>query len=119
PLATAAEESSTVTLAPVTVLGTRTERPTDAIPRSVDTVNEDTLQRTQAESLGEAINALPNVSLSGSPRVAGERIRIRGLSGDRVLLLVGGVEQSSYSAHLANTFIDPGLIRKIEVERGP
>src|SRR5699024_2104255 len=83
PLATAAEESSPVPLARVTVLGTRTERPTDAIPRSVDTVNEDTLQRTQAESLGEAINALPNVSLSGSPRVAGERIRIRGLSGDR------------------------------------
>lgn len=119
PFAFAGEKASTLTLAPVTVLGTRTERPTDAIPRSVDTVSKDIIQRTQAESLGEAIDALPNVSLSGSPRVAGEQIRIRGLSGDRVLLLVDGVEQNSHSPHLADGFIDPGLIRKVEVERGP
>lgn len=115
----AADEPAPLTLGPVTVLGTRTERPSNDLPRSVDVVSADQIANEQSADLGEAIDTLPNVSLTGSPRPMGEQIQIRGLSGERVLLLIDGVRQSFSRGHLGNSFIDPDLIEQVDVERGP
>lgn len=52
----------------LTVLGTRTERPSDEIPRSVDVISDERTLHQQSGDLGNAITPLPNVSLTGSPR---------------------------------------------------
>lgn len=113
------EDMVATILSPVTVLGTRTERPNKDLPRSVDVVDDDEIAQEQSNDLGSVVDTLPNVSLTGSPRPSGEQIQIRGLSDERVLMLIDGVRQGFSKGHLSNEFIDPDLIRQVDVERGP
>ncbi|HLQ86005.1 MAG TPA: TonB-dependent hemoglobin/transferrin/lactoferrin family receptor [Salinisphaeraceae bacterium] len=106
-------------LEPLTVLGTRTQQTTASVSRSIDVIGTQQIARQQSADLGEIVDGLANVSLTGSPRSVGEGISIRGLSGDRLLVLVDGVRQDFPSGHLTQTFIDPELIETVEVERGP
>lgn len=106
-------------LGTITVLGTRTQKTTDAVPRSIDVIGRDRITREQSADPGEIVDALPNVDVTGSPRPLGESIQIRGLSGDRILLLIDGVRQDFFTGHLGAGFISPALIESIEVQRGP
>lgn len=116
-LAQAAPE--TLQLETITILGTRTKKAPDKVPRSIDVIERDQIARQQSTDLGAVVDMLPNVSLAGSPRPFGETISIRGLSGDRILLLVDGIELNNSIGHIGGSFISPGLIESVEVERGP
>lgn len=121
-MAQAASESdadSTLQLKPITVLGTRTAKTPDAVPRSIDVVGRAQIALEQGTNLGAIVDVLPNVSLVGSPRPVGETINIRGLSGKRILLLVDGIELNNTMGHIGGSFVAPGLIESVEVERGP
>lgn len=120
PLAGLAEAPLTIAqLETITILGTRTEKSPDAVPRSIGVIEQQQIARQQDADLGAVVDDLANVSLAGGPRAVGETIRIRGLSKQRILLLIDGVEQSYSVGHLAGGFIAPGLIESVEVERGP
>lgn len=120
PLAGWAQDDSLMAqLIPITVVASRVEQPADAVAKSTDSKSADDIAHQQSNDLGAVLEDLLNVSLTGSPRPSGEEIQIRGLSGNRVLKLVDGVRLSLSAAHLSDLFIDPGLIQKVEVERGP
>lgn len=113
------EAAADVSLDTVTVLATRTIKSTQDVPRSVDVVKADAIDEREASDGLSLLDALPNVSLTGSPRTTGEQVQIRGLSGERVLMLVDGVRQPYSKGHLGNSLIDPELIQQVEVEKGP
>lgn len=120
PLAGLAEAPLTLAqLDTITVLGTRTAKSPDAVPRSIDVIDQAQVTRQQNVDLGAVVDELPNVSLAGGPRAVGETIRIRGLTSQRILLLIDGVEQSYSVGHLSGGFVSPGMIESVEVERGP
>src|SRR5699024_5252255 len=120
PLASlAGDTTEPLQLDTITALGARTAQAADRVARAIDVVDQGQVDHQQGARPRAPVDRVPHLSLTGPARPIGEGVRIRGLSGDRILLLVDGVRQDFASGHLAQTFIDPGLIETVEVERGP
>lgn len=119
PPVAAAPMPAPVELEPVSVTATRTTRPVSAVPASVSVVDAFAIEQQGATSLGQAVKDLPGVAVEGGPRRDAEFINIRGLSGPRVMLLVDGARQNFYSGHRSSLLLEPELIKRIELLRGP
>lgn len=59
------------------------------------------------------------MAVGGGPRGIGQAVTIRGLSDDRILFLLDGARQNFAGAHNARLFVEPDLLRQVEVIRGP
>lgn len=106
-------------LAPITVTATRTPRPADAVPGAVSVIDADAIEGRQAGSLDDLLQDLPGVATAGGPRGLGETPVIRGLDDSRILITLDGVRQNFRSGHKGVFFIDPELLKTVEVYRGP
>jgi iron complex outermembrane receptor protein len=109
-----------VQLAPEVVTGTLSERPRDEVLSAMSVVGDEELDRRLQATLGQTLQAQPGVTAS-STGPATSRPVIRGLSGDRIVLLEDGQrpgDMSSFSGDHA-VAIDPLTARQIEVVRGP
>lgn len=124
------------TLSEVLVSGSRHEQLSDDLPLSIDVVDARTLQDTQSRNLREAVRSLPNVSVKRSParfavggttasagRDGNVGINIRGLGGNRVLMLVDGIRLPRSYAFRTTTFdreyLSLELLKRVELVRGP
>lgn len=110
---------SGITIAEITVLGRRSATSEDALPHSLESTLAADIAHGQSGDLGEALEGIPNVHTNGGPRSSAKTLQIRGISGDRILMLVDGVRQSSTKGHVGRSFVDPGMLRRVDVERGP
>ncbi len=108
-----------IELDPVTVTATKTSRPLDEVPESASVVDRAEIDQRQPQNLGDLLEDLPNVAVGGGPRGIGQAVTIRGLSDDRILFLLDGARQNFAGAHNARVFVEPDLLRRIEVIRGP
>jgi iron complex outermembrane receptor protein len=102
----------------IVVTGTRTRR--DDILGDVTVLGDDTLAREVRPTLGETLAKQPGVSTSGSgPNVA--RPVLRGLSGERLLILTDGIGALDVSASSSDhaVAINPLTADSIEVLHGP
>lgn len=108
-----------VELGPVTVTATKTSRPLDEVPESVSIIDRAEIDQRQPQNLGDLLEDLPNVAVGGGPRGIGQAVTIRGLSDDRILFLLDGARQNFAGAHNARLFVEPDLLRQVEVIRGP
>lgn len=106
-------------LEPLTVVGSRVARPQSQTAASIDLVSARELEYRQASTLGEALGALPGVSVEGGPRANAQFLNVRGLSGPRVLLLVDGARQNFLGGHRSSLLVDPELLQQVELLRGP
>lgn len=103
----------------VTSTATKTERDLFDTPDSVSIVDFTDMESRQVRSLGDALRSLPGVSIGGGPRALAQQPEIRGLSGNRVLITVDGARQNFNSGHRGRVFVDPELLKQIDVLRGP
>ncbi len=116
------------------VSGSRTEQDKDDLPLSIDVITSDDIERKQANDIREAVKDIPNVSvkraparfsLAGTPtgRDQNSGFNVRGLEGNRVLLLTDGIRQPRSYVFSANSFgrdyFDIGLVERIEIIKGP
>ncbi|MBK1706011.1 TonB-dependent receptor [Halochromatium glycolicum] len=108
-----------VELGPVTVTATKTSRPLDEVPESVSIIDRNEIEQRQPQTLGDLVADLPNVAIGGGPRAVGQTLTIRGLSDDRILFLLDGARQNFARGHNARLFVEPDLLRRVEVIRGP
>src|SRR5690606_1261517 len=69
--------------------------------------------------IGDILRYLPNVDLGGGPRNLGLNPVIRGMGDDRILFLLDGARQDFNRGHNARIFIDPSLLKRVDVMRGP
>jgi iron complex outermembrane receptor protein len=102
----------------ITVTGTRVHR--DDILGNVNTLGGDSLLRDVRPTIGETLAKQPGVSTSGSgPNVA--RPVLRGLSGERLLILTDGIGSLDVSASSSDhaVAIDPLTAQSIDVLHGP
>ena len=106
-------------LDPITVTGTRTERNLYDVPGSVSTVTKETVDQRQPQRLDDLLRDLPNVDISGGPRPGAGEPNVRGLEGERVLIRLDGARQDFQSGHKGRIFVDPDLIKQVDVVRGP
>ncbi|WP_317706238.1 TonB-dependent hemoglobin/transferrin/lactoferrin family receptor [Methylomarinovum caldicuralii] len=89
------------------------------LPESATVLDGEAIQREQAGDLGDLLLELPNVDIAGGPRNVGQRTVIRGIGDERVLYLLDGARQNFVRGHNSRMFIDPDLLKRVEVVRGP
>ncbi|MDA8519897.1 TonB-dependent hemoglobin/transferrin/lactoferrin family receptor [Acidovorax sp. NCPPB 4044] len=122
-----------IALKEVVVSGSRTAQDPDELPMSIDVLNARQLEEGQVTDIRDAARSLPNVSVARSPsrfslasgstgRDQNAGFNIRGLDGNRVLMLVDGIRLPRSYVFSANAFgrdyLDTGLLQRIEVVRG-
>jgi hemoglobin/transferrin/lactoferrin receptor protein len=103
----------------MTVTSTRSRRDPFLTPGETNLISRDEFDRTQAQSVSDVLRYQPGADWTGGPRRIGEEIVIRGLSGSRVLVTIDGARLNYQFGHKGKLFVDPDLLRQVEIVRGP
>lgn len=121
-----AEKKGRVTLLQQLVLGAGAEKIAINTPQAVTVLNQDDIDREQAETTGGLFKSVPGVTMVGSERVFGEAFNIRGIGstensadGSRIIVNVDGAQKFYEQYRMGSFFSDPELYKKVEVLRGP
>nr|WP_314432072.1 TonB-dependent hemoglobin/transferrin/lactoferrin family receptor [uncultured Brevundimonas sp.] len=130
-----ADLEQAVPVAPITVVGTRTQRRVDDVPASVSVITADTIENNLVTDIKDLIRFEPGVSvptsparfsaaLSGAGRDGNSGFTIRGMGGNRVLIIQDGVRVPDGFAFGAQSvgrggYNDLDLIKSVEILRGP
>lgn len=117
----------------VVVSASRDEQDADSLPMSIDVIDAKQMEQEQIGDIRELAARLPNVEVPRSParfslasgstgRDQNSGFNIRGLEGNRVLMLVDGVRLPRSYSFSANAFgrdyLDLGLVQRVEILRG-
>ncbi|WP_395670415.1 TonB-dependent hemoglobin/transferrin/lactoferrin family receptor [Phenylobacterium sp.] len=127
--------AAAATVDPLTVIGTRTEKPASAVPASVSVIAAEEIETSIATDIKDLVRYEPGVSVRSSPARFGAALgttgrdgnagfNIRGLEGNRVLIQVDGVRTPDAFGFGAQSvgrgdFQDLDLIKQVEILRGP
>ena len=120
----------------VVISASRAETFTDDAPMSVDVLNQADIERNLVTDIRAAADVLPNVSVPRGPsrfaitgvanstgRDGNAGFSIRGLGGNRVLMMVDGIRVPHSYIFGGNAFgrdyVAMDLVKRIEVLRGP
>ncbi|WP_421708776.1 TonB-dependent receptor domain-containing protein [Algihabitans sp.] len=103
----------------ISVTATRNEIDPFIYPGMVTVIDRSEIQNLQPSTPDDVLKLVPNVEFSGGPRRTGEVPSIRSFSGPDVLILLDGARQNFGSGHDGRFFLDPSLLRSVEVLRGP
>ena len=113
------ERATPVTLPTITVESTRLPTDLAQVAAPVSVRQRADLDRDQAADIGDVLNRLPGVTTSGGPRTTALQPVIRGFGGERVVIRVDGARQNFAAGHRGRVFVDPFLLERAEVLRGP
>ena len=103
----------------ITVVATGNLRSSFEAPMMVSVIDADTPEGQTSSSAADMLRKIPGITLSGTGRTNGQDISMRGYDRRGVLTLVDGIRQGTDTGHLNSTFLDPALVKRIEVVRGP
>lgn len=118
----------------VVVSGSRAEQSVDDLPQTIDVINAADIEQGQIRDIRDAAKNIPNVSVRRAParfglaqgdtgREGNAGFNIRGLDGNRVLMLVDGIRIPRSYAFSPNSFgrdtLSIDLIKRIEIVKGP
>lgn len=104
-----------------TISVTATRNPIKAFeyPGMVTVTGREAIRTLQPSSVDDVLRFVPGVEFTGGPRRTGETPTVRGFDGADVVILLDGARQNFGSAHDGRFFIDPSLLKQVEVLRGP
>lgn len=78
------------------------------------------IDRIQPNNIAELVDKLPGISSSGSPRPGGQTLNIWGMGNpEDIKITFDGTPKSFEKYRQGSIFIDPELIRRIDVDKGP
>ena len=117
-LASSDEEKTLTTVDPVTVYATRSPQSIFDVPSMISKVDADASGNSMASNAGDLLKFISGVEISGTPRRNGQAISVRGFDDDTILTLVDGRRQNFSSTHDGRFFIDPSLLKSVEVVKG-
>ncbi|UYW72478.1 TonB-dependent hemoglobin/transferrin/lactoferrin family receptor [Pseudocitrobacter faecalis] len=103
----------------MTVTATGNARSAFEAPMMVSVIDTSEPENQTASSAADLLRTVPGITLDGTGRTNGQDVNMRGYDRRGVLILVDGVRQGTDTGHLNSTFLDPALIKRIEVVRGP
>lgn len=103
----------------MTVTATGNARSAFEAPMMVSVIDATAPENQTASSAADLLRTVPGITLDGTGRTNGQDVNLRGYDRRGVLILVDGVRQGTDTGHLNSTFLDPALIKRIEVVRGP
>ena len=103
----------------ITVTATGNARSAFEAPMMVSVIDATAPENQTASSAADLLRKVPGLTLDGTGRTNGQDVNLRGYDRRGVLVLVDGVRRGTDTGHLNSTFLDPALIKRIEVVRGP
>ncbi|HAK63497.1 MAG TPA: hypothetical protein DCO82_09695 [Alphaproteobacteria bacterium] len=113
------KESRKVTsLDTVIVVATKSAHDAFEVPGMASVVDTSDPGISQATDYSDLFQNNPWVDFSSSVRRNGQTPAMRGYDGDAIITLFDGVRQNFDSAHDGKFFIDPSLLKSVEVVRG-
>jgi hemoglobin/transferrin/lactoferrin receptor protein len=114
-----APPSAATRLDAVTTFGTRTPTVAGDSAAPVTVIGrEEILERGVLSPIG-LLRDVPGVEISGIPRTTAMQPLIRGLGDERIVFRIDGARNNFNAGHRGRAFIDPELLRQVEVLRGP
>lgn len=102
----------------VTVTATRNPVPAFEVPGMVTIIDRQEIETIQPSTTDDILKFVPGFEATGGPRRTGEVPTIRGFGGADVIVLFDGARQNFGSAHDGRYYIDPAMLRSVEVLRG-
>lgn len=113
-----APASSEPELSPLVVTGTRT--PTDPFraPLIIDVIDRHDPTLSTASRVEDILGDQPGLHVAGQGRRNGQTLSLRGFDRNGVLVRLDGVRQNIDTGHLGNFFLDPALLREVQIARG-
>lgn len=112
-------DGAVTSLDAVTSTATRSETSALEAPASISVVDREAIELSQPQSLDDVLKGVPGIQMTGGPRNTAEQPNIRGFDDDRVVIVTDGVRKNFQSGHRGRTFVDPSLLRQVDVLRGP
>jgi hemoglobin/transferrin/lactoferrin receptor protein len=102
----------------ITVYATRSARSTFDVPSIVSQIDANSPGNNLANDVSQLLEFTPGVDVQNGPRRNGQNVTIRGFDDEAVITLIDGRRQNYESAHDGRFFIDPNLLKKIEIAKG-
>ena len=114
------EQGDILVIAEVTATGRREGFEFDPV-RSRTTVTAKELERRQSDNIFTVLQDIPGVSVNGGPLASGMKFNIRGFSDteDVLIKLDGAIRNFEKYRFGSGVFVEPELLKAIEVTRGP
>ncbi|TVS10054.1 MAG: TonB-dependent receptor, partial [Wenzhouxiangella sp.] len=97
----------------------RVLQPEQQVIAPVSIIGREEIELRQAGDLGDLLSGIPGVTSSQGPRPEALVPNIRGLGEGRVVMRIDGARQNMAIRHRAQTLIDPALLERVEILRGP
>ncbi|WP_374631120.1 TonB-dependent hemoglobin/transferrin/lactoferrin family receptor [Ferrovibrio sp.] len=113
-----AQQQNATALDAVTVTATKTPHTLNEVPANVSVITNEDIEERAPSKLDDLLRDLPSVDIQGGPRRVGQDINIRGFGGQRVVTTLDGARQNFTAGHKGRFFLDPELLRQVEVVRG-
>ncbi|CNI28544.1 hemin storage receptor protein [Yersinia pekkanenii] len=101
------------------VTGSRPATDNFNIPGTITTIDASLPQKHTATTAVEMLQNVPGISVTGVGRTNGQNVNIRGYDQYGVLVLIDGIRQGISGANINGTFLDPALIKQVNVIRSP
>jgi hemoglobin/transferrin/lactoferrin receptor protein len=114
----AEEQILTTSLDSITVYATRSAQSTFDVPAIVSTIDPTKAGNATASDIGDLFEFTPGVEVDNGPRRNGQTISIRGFDDEAVITLIDGRRQNFESAHDGRFFVDPSLLKRVEIVKG-
>ncbi|MCX8601358.1 MULTISPECIES: TonB-dependent receptor plug domain-containing protein [unclassified Gilliamella] len=84
------------------------------------TLTSGLIDQKQADNVAELLNTLPGVSAAGSVRPGGQTLNIWGFGKvEDVKIIVDGAQKGFQKYQQGSVFVEPELLKRIEVNKGP
>jgi hemoglobin/transferrin/lactoferrin receptor protein len=108
-----------MSLGALSIVGDGAQVDSNSVGRS--TLSQVDIDRRQPNNIGSLLSTLPGVTAGGSPKPGGQTLNIWGMGdAEDVPLTLNGAPKSGFERYQQGTiFIEPELIKSIEVEKGP
>ncbi len=107
----------------ITVTATKTERPTGSVAGEVSVITSEEMEAHLVNAIQDLVRYEPGVTVHGDKgRYGNAGFTIRGIEGNRVLLLVDGVRVPDLlegAIPLGRDYVDPATLKRVEILRGP
>src|SRR5262245_23877911 len=113
-----AEPPVPMILPPISISATRNPIKAFEYPGMVTVIDADRPDLRNSSTPDDLLNRVPGVEFTGGPRRTGEDPSIRGFSGPDVIVTIDGARQNLDTGHEGRFFIDPSIVKDVEVLRG-
>ena len=118
-LAAPAPAQEAVELPPITVFGAaRDAREVLDTPAAATVVGAEAIAERAPTTYEDLLGDVPGLSIGGGPRGISQEPNIRGFADEQVVIRTDGARQTFNLAHRGRFFLDPEILRSVEVVRG-